>query len=146
MRVLVADDQDEVRLVVVAALAGMEVLEARDGREALALLSSTTVDVLVLDVMMPTLDGFQVVELVRHDERLRTLPVVMLTAKASETDHVRAFLAGADAYVIKPFEPDDLLLIVCDLSARSPEQRAQLRRAELARARLLMQVEDSFGP
>lgn len=146
MRVLVAEDHEEVRLVVAAALAGMEVLEARDGREALALLLSTPVDVLLLDIMMPKLDGFDVVDLVRRDERLRALPVVMLTAKAGESDHLRAFLAGADAYVTKPFDPDELLALLCDLKALSPEQRAKLRRAELAKARLLMQVEDSFGP
>jgi DNA-binding response OmpR family regulator len=92
---------------------------------------------------MPHLDGFAVVAEVRAG-RHADLPVVMLTARAGEGDHVRAFGAGADAYVTKPFDPDALLAVLEAVLRSGPRERARRRDAELARARLLTQIERVF--
>jgi CheY-like chemotaxis protein len=147
MRILVVDDSAAIRLIVQHALRGHEVIEADSGTAALDLLERTAgdIDLILLDIMMPGLSGYGVLARLRADVRLRDLPVVMLTAKAGEHDHVAAFRAGADGYLTKPFDIDDVLGVLAEVAGRTPQERARYREAELSRAELLAQIESSFG-
>ena len=145
MRVLVVDDEYDIRYLVQAALEHCDVLTAADGPSALALLRHTAIDVVLLDVMMPGMDGFAVLRRIRADEQYRDMPVVMLTAKAGEHDHVRAFRDGADAYLTKPFGMDDLEDTLTRVSLLTPTERSVTRAEELSRAQLLVQIEHTFG-
>lgn len=144
MRVLVVDDDADVRQVLRLSLAGHHVLEAADGTSALALLARADVDVVLLDLMMPDLDGFSVLRRLRADESLRDLPVVMLTACGSERDHERGFRAGADAYLTKPFDVDVLEERLAHVVAASPAHRRAEREAAAGQARLLRSLEQTF--
>ena len=99
--VLVADDDDDILLLVTTRLRrdGFEVVSARDGDEALALAQEQRPAVAVLDIGMPGLDGLEVARRIRADDELRGMRVVLLTAKAQESDVRRGFTAGADLYV-----------------------------------------------
>ena len=107
---LVADDDDDILLLVTTRLRrdGFEVVSARNGDEALALAREQRPDVAVLDIGMPGLDGLEVLGRIRADDELREMRVVLLTAKAQESDVRRGYTAGADLYVRKPFSPAEL--------------------------------------
>jgi len=109
--ILVADDDADLRDILRSVLepAGYEVLEAPDGAAALELIRSRTPDLLVLDYMMPHLTGPQVCERLKQDTLLRHVPIIMLTGKSEVQDKVDGITAGADDYVVKPFEPLELL-------------------------------------
>jgi DNA-binding response OmpR family regulator len=117
-RILVVDDDADVRGLVRELLerAGATVSEAADGREALRLLYDVRPDVIVLDVTMPELDGWQTLERVRD---LTEVPVLMLTARDTELEKVRGLRAGADDYVTKPFGRQELLARVGVLLRRA---------------------------
>jgi DNA-binding response OmpR family regulator len=108
--VLVAEDDEDILVLVTTRLRldGFNVLEARDGEQALALLRERRPLVAVLDIGLPGLDGLEVLQRIRADDELRGTPVLLLTAKAQEADVRRGFDAGADAYVRKPFSPAKL--------------------------------------
>lgn len=89
--------------------ASFEVLRASDGGEALAHLNQRTPDIVILDVMMPVVDGHEVLRQIRENEALRHIPVIMLTMRDSEPDVVGAFQTGASDYLAKPFMSGDLL-------------------------------------
>lgn len=146
MRILVAeDDPDVARLLdVVFSGFGHQVTVVADGREAITELQARNFDVAVLDVMMPQVDGFEVVRFVRRDPKLRELPLVMLTAKGNEESHVQGFTAGADAYVTKPFRPVELHETVLEVAAASPDERRVEREAERSRAEFLRKLEHRF--
>ena len=144
MRVLVVDDDAGVRQVLRLSLSGHSVLEAADGRSALALLARADVDVVLLDLMMPDLDGFSVLRRLRADERLRDLPVVLLTARGSERDHETAFRSGADAYLTKPFDLDVVEERLVSVVATSPAGRRAEREEAAGQAHLLRALEQSF--
>jgi DNA-binding response OmpR family regulator len=116
--VLVADDDDDILLLVTTRLRrdGFEVISARNGEEALALAQERRPDVAVLDIGMPMLDGLEVLARMRADETLKGMRVLLLTAKAQESDMRRGYEAGADAYVRKPFSPSDLSARVRELA------------------------------
>lgn len=143
-RILVVDDDAGVRGVIELALDGYELFFAEDGLEALDVLERQEVDVVVLDVMMPRLDGVETLRRIRLGETTGDLPVVMLTARVGEDDHMRGYQAGADAYVTKPFDPDDLVAVVEEVRTRTPEARERFRQNEKAKAALLRQVERRF--
>jgi DNA-binding response OmpR family regulator len=115
--VLVADDDEDILLLVTTRLRrdGFDIISARSGDEALALVRERRPALAVLDIGMPGLDGVQVLEQIRADDDLRAMTVVLLTAKAQESDVRRGFDAGADAYVKKPFSPADLSARVREL-------------------------------
>ena len=106
-RILVVDDEARVREMIEFRLRqfGYEVLQAANGRDALAMASQEKPDLVLLDVMMPELDGFQVCRRLKQGEATRDIPVVMLTAKAEAKDVTRAFNSGAVDYVVKPYDP-----------------------------------------
>ncbi|MBI3362368.1 MAG: response regulator [Chloroflexi bacterium] len=107
LRLLIADDNpDTIRLLtLLLQTAGHTVISAASGREALARLASETADMILLDVMMPDMDGFGVLEEVR---KTSSAPILMLTALSNRAAVERGFQLGADDYVVKPFSPDQL--------------------------------------
>ncbi|HET6866333.1 MAG TPA: response regulator [Solirubrobacteraceae bacterium] len=109
--ILVADDEEDLRELVTYRLSrsGYQVIGAGDGQEALELAAARTPDLMVLDVMMPKLDGYELTRRVRAEAALRSIPVILLTARSQESDIDRGFEVGADDYLKKPFNPDELV-------------------------------------
>ncbi len=137
-RILVIEDEpDLVELVRInLELSGHEVLSAADGAEGLTAARHERPDLILLDVMMPVLDGWQVLLALKEDAELEDIPVVMLTALSEERDLIRGHLQGAIRYVTKPFEMRELLRVIEEgLAPLSDEERAERRR----RTRLLLQ-------
>ena len=116
--VLVADDDEDILLLVTTRLRrdGFEVVQARDGDEALAAARELRPDVAVLDIGMPGLDGLAVLQALREDPELAGTRVLLLTAKAQEQDVRRGLDLGADEYVKKPFSPLELSAAVSRLA------------------------------
>jgi DNA-binding response OmpR family regulator len=108
--VLVAEDDDDILDLVVFDLEdeGYDVLTARNGEEAIALALERHPDLVLLDVAMPGLDGYEVTRRLRADASTHGTPVVLLTARAQVKDVIAGFEAGANDYVTKPFRPDEL--------------------------------------
>lgn len=109
--ILVVEDQKEIREVVSRYLEneGYETFLAKDGFEALEIFNSNTIHLVLLDVMMPGIDGFEVLKELR---KISEVPVIMLTARQEETDRIKGFDTGVDDYVIKPFSAKELMLRV----------------------------------
>jgi len=128
-RVLVIDDEPDVLLLcrINLAHAGHEVLEALDGETGLKLARESQPDVIVLDLMMPAMDGYQILRALWDDESTRALPVIVLTAKAQVEDQIRSRQDGAVEFLTKPFPPDRLLSSVDRVAKMSPEELAQRR-------------------
>jgi DNA-binding response OmpR family regulator len=139
--VLVVDDEAPIRLLCRVNLEaeGIEVVEASDGPTGLEAARRTSPDVILLDVMMPGLDGWQVAEKLIDDERTSGIPIVFLTARAEMRDRARGLDIGGVDYVTKPFNPVELASLVRDALDRVArgEQEA-LRREKLAELRASM--------
>jgi PAS domain S-box-containing protein len=138
-KILVVDDKPDILLLCRLNLeaAGYEVVEANDGRAALELIARKDPDLVVLDVMMPGVDGWQVLSSIRADSRTRDLPVIMLTAKASERDQIHGWQLGATDYLTKPFGREALLSTTRKaLRARPGAELDQRRRQKIAELRL----------
>jgi DNA-binding response OmpR family regulator len=120
-RLLVVDDDEDIRalLRLILERGGFEVDEQADGRAALRAFHQGNHDLVVLDVTMPDLDGWEVLDRIRD---LSEVPVLMLTARDSESDRVRGLRAGADDYVAKPFDRDELLERIRGLLRRAPRE------------------------
>ncbi len=135
--VLVVDDAADIRLLQRAVLdrSGFSVVEADGGPDALAALArEPRPDAVVLDVQMPVMDGWQTLAAIRSDPRLCDVPVILCTVKAGPTDTERAWRAGCDGYLSKPFPLARLVEEVETALARTVEQREAVRRAWLSRA------------
>lgn len=113
-KILVVDDERHiVRLVEVnLARAGYDVVVAYDGVEALEVFAKEKPDMVVLDVMMPRMDGFEVLKKLQADPNSQDVPVIMLTAKAQDADIFRGWSSGVSSYLTKPFNPRELLTFV----------------------------------
>jgi DNA-binding response OmpR family regulator len=138
-KILVIDDDPDVRTLCRLNLgwAGHEVLEAEGGQQALDMMAAAAPDALVLDIMMPVVDGLDVLRSVRSHPATRELPVVVISARVGVEDQVRGLETGADAYVTKPFSPETLTAMVeCALGADAEERRGwrEARLRELAEA------------
>src|SRR5204862_221251 len=122
VKILAVDDERHVvRLIEVnLARAGYEVTAASDGREALEQIAQSRPDLVILDVMMPHMDGFEVLRNLRTNPETSRIPVIMLTVKAQDADIFHGYATGANAYLTKPFSPMELLAAVnALLAARS---------------------------
>lgn len=110
MKVLIAEDEKDIRRLVVFTLerAGYEVLEAPDGREALRLATENQPNLILLDIMMPFLNGYEVCRKLRQITELKDTPIVLLSAKAQNYEIGEGLQAGATDYLIKPFIPREL--------------------------------------
>jgi DNA-binding response OmpR family regulator len=143
-RVLVIDDEAPIRLLCRVNLEaeGMEVLEAADGPKGLERAREEQPDVVLLDVMMPGLDGWRVAEELLVDDRTRDIPIIFLTARAEFRDRAKGLDIGGVDYVTKPFNPLELAPLVEDLLQRiSRGERDELRGEKLAELRALMDRE-----
>ena len=141
-RVLVIDDEAPIRLLCRVNLEAekMEVLEASDGPTGLEKARNEEPDVILLDVMMPGLDGWQVAEELLNDERTRSIPIVFLTARAEVRDRARGLDLGGIDYVTKPFNPTELAPLVRELVQRVDQgQREEVRREKIAELRDLIE-------
>jgi two-component system, OmpR family, response regulator MtrA len=120
-RVVVADDDEDVRDLVRFKLeqVGMDVVGVGDGAAALEACREHGPDLVLLDLMMPGMSGLDVCRSLRASDTLAAVPVIMLTARAQESDIAQGFEAGADDYVVKPFSPRELSSRVQALLARS---------------------------
>ena len=143
-RVLVIDDESPIRLLCRVNLEaeGMEVLEAADGPSGLEKARAEIPDVILLDVMMPGLDGWRVAEELLEDDRTESIPIVFLTARAELRDRARGIDLGGVDYVTKPFNPVELAPLVRDLIERVERgERDDLRREKLSELRSLLERE-----
>ena len=116
-RILVAEDERDIRDLIVFTLTfgGYEVLQAKDGEEALSLVDSEPVSLVVLDVIMPKMNGFQVCRKIKTSERHSAIKVILLTSKSQEADKFWGKKQGADLYMTKPFQVEDFLSNVASL-------------------------------
>jgi chemosensory pili system protein ChpA (sensor histidine kinase/response regulator) len=115
--VMVVDDSVTVRKVTSRFLErqGMEVITARDGVDAMTLLRDNTPDVMLLDIEMPRMDGFEVANQVRHHNKLSNLPIIMITSRTGDKHRERAFSIGVNKYLGKPYQEMDLLRAITEL-------------------------------
>jgi two-component system alkaline phosphatase synthesis response regulator PhoP len=141
-RVLVIDDEAPIRLLCKVNLEaeGMDVLEAADGPSGLEKAREEHPDVILLDVMMPGLDGWRVAEALLEDGRTREIPIIFLTARAEFRDRARGLDIGGVDYVTKPFNPLELAPLVESLLDRLRRgERDELRTEKLSELRALME-------
>ncbi len=144
IKVLVIDDEAPIRLLCRVNLEaeGMDVLEAADGPSGLRKAQAEAPDVILLDVMMPGLDGWRVAEELLDDQRTEGIPIVFLTARAELRDRARGIDLGGVDYVTKPFNPVELAPLVRDLIARVERgERDELRRQKLTELRSMLERE-----
>lgn len=122
VRILIIDDyQNLVELMALRLRAeGYEVLTAFDGMQGLQLARTKNPDLIILDVLLPKMDGFKVCRLLKFDERFRKTPIIMLTSRASDIDRQMGMSMGADAYFLKPYDPSVLLQEIHDRVCESP--------------------------
>ena len=118
-RVLVVDDDPDIRLICATNLTldGFDVIEAGDGQEGLERLDEGAPDLVLLDISMPVLDGFELATAVRRNTRTRDVPVVFLTGEATREAEERAFAIGAAGYFTKPFDPGAISRFISDVLA-----------------------------
>jgi CheY-like chemotaxis protein len=130
-RILIVDDESSIRTICRVNLEsdGMTVAEAVDGRDALATVGRLGPELVLLDVMMPDVDGWQVAAELASDPATRDIPVVFISARASREDKARAQELGAVGYIVKPFDPIELAGFVRQVIARFRDgEREQLNR------------------
>lgn len=132
-KILAVDDEKAiVRLVQVnLEREGYEVVTAYDGREALEKVASERPDLIVLDVMMPYMDGFEVLQQLKKSPETRDIPVIMLTAKAQDADVFRGWQSGVDCYLTKPFNPMELKAFVKRVFKSLEDEAQGERRIQL---------------
>jgi len=132
-KILAVDDEKAiVRLVQVnLEREGYQVVTAYDGREALENVASERPDLDVLDVMMPYMDGFEVLQQLKKDPETRDIPVIMLTAKAQDADVFRGWQSGVDCYLTKPFNPMELKAFVKRVFKSIEDEQDGDRRIQL---------------
>lgn len=144
-RILIADDEADMRGLLREILreSGHELHEASDGEEALSLVAAVHPDLLVLDLMMPNTDGFEVLKMMAVAGFAAT-KVLIVTAKTSENDWARGYALGADLYLTKPFDPEEFVDAVDKALTTSREDLRAQRDVEQGKAELLSQLETMF--
>lgn len=129
-RLLVVDDDPGLLLAVSETLRteGYDVKTARRGAEALVIVAQILPDLIISDIRMPGMDGYQLVRNLRSNARTRLVPIVFLTAKDEIADRIQGFRTGVDAYLTKPFEPEELVAIVQGILNRVERTHSDLAR------------------
>ena len=145
-RLLVVDDDPDILklLEVVFTQEGHKVICATDGETALEVIKEEPPELCVLDVMMPKKDGFMVLKELKASGLRDTTKILLLTARTTEADWLRGYRLGADRYVTKPFDNDELVKAVDDLLGMDREEIRARRQQELDRAQLLSRLESLF--
>ena len=123
-KILVVDDEEMIRKIIskYAAFEGHEVTEAKDGLEAIELCRNNAFDILIIDIMMPELDGFSACREIR---KTSDIPIIMLSARGEEYDKINGFELGVDDYVVKPFSAKELMLRVDAIMKRTEKKKEQ---------------------
>jgi two-component system, OmpR family, phosphate regulon response regulator PhoB len=127
-RVLVIEDDKNILKLIRYNLekAGFVCITTITGEDAFDILDKEQVDLIILDIMLPTIDGFEICKRVKQDQRYKNMPVIMLTAKGEEVDKIVGFELGADDYIVKPFSPRELVLrIKAVLKRNAPKEGSQ---------------------
>ena len=129
-RLLVVDDEPNLLRAVAACLKteDYEVSTARSGHEALMQLAEAVPDLIISDIRMPGMDGYKLARQLRGSPRTALVPIVFLTAKDETADRIEGFRAGIDAYLTKPFEPDELIAVVNGILSRVERTHSQIAR------------------
>ena len=129
-RLLVVDDEPNLLRAVAACLKAedYEVSTARSGHEALMQLAEAVPDLIISDIRMPGMDGYKLARQLRGSPRTALVPIVFLTAKDETADRIEGFRAGIDAYLTKPFEPDELIAVVNGILNRVERTHSQIAR------------------
>jgi DNA-binding response OmpR family regulator len=111
IKILVSEDNPDIRKILVMRLEinGYDVIQAQDGEEALDRIKKDSPDLVILDLMMPKISGFEVCRMIKFDEKYKDIPIIVLSALDQQADREQAIENGADAYFIKPFDLDLLL-------------------------------------
>lgn len=135
-KILVVEDDRHISKLLKYNLekSGYDCILADDGEEALKLLDKQQISLIILDIMLPKMDGFEVCRLIKQNEKFNTVPIVMLTAKGEEVDRIVGLELGADDYVLKPFSPRELILRIKAVLRRgkTPESEKDIiKRGEL---------------
>lgn len=119
-RLMVVEDDARLLAAITACLrqSGYEIMTARNGEEALVRIAETIPDLIVSDVLMPRADGYSLVAKLRSNPRTDLIPVVFLTAKDNRGDRLNGIRAGVDAYLVKPFEPEELIIVIENILER----------------------------
>jgi len=130
-RLLVVEDNFRLLQAINVCLtkAGFEVMTARDGNAALERIAETIPDLIVSDIMMPGMDGFSLAAQIRANPRTDLIPIVFLTAKETRQDRIAGFKVGIDAYLVKPFEPDELVAAIENILSRVSRTHRRVARA-----------------
>ena len=118
-KVLIVDDEPAILLALnhLMLKEGHEVITAKNGNEAIEYLQSYIPDIVILDVMMPGIDGFEVAQYIRSQDQLKDLSIIFLTARGQGEDRMKGYDVGAERYLVKPFDNKELLDIVKDTLA-----------------------------
>jgi len=142
-RILIVDDEPKLLGAVAETLSeeGYQVATANSGMEALLRLAESMPDLIISDIRMPGMDGYQLVSTLRSNPRTELIPIIFLSAKGKREDRITGFRNGVDAYVTKPFDPEELLVIIANILSR-----AARISAELARLMNTSKVEDPAIP
>lgn len=128
-KILIADDEPSLRLLVRATLSAdksLELIEAVDGNEALAKAQTELPNLLLLDVMMPGLSGFEVCERMKNDPKTKDIVVIMLTAKGQQSDKDWAISVGTDYFLTKPFSPIELYNLIEKILSKSKSEEKEV--------------------
>ena len=122
-KILVVDDEEHIVRVVKDRLEafGYEVETAYDGQVGLEKAKTVNPDLMILDLMLPKLDGYQISRMLKFDIKYKHIPIILFTARAQENDKIMGQQVGADAYITKPFVPDILLAKIKELLERDPK-------------------------
>ncbi len=120
-KIVLAEDEPQIARLIEFKLRkeGYQVTWKENGEEALVAIKEEKPDLILLDVMMPVMDGYEVLRQIKEDENLKSIPVIMLTARAQERDVVKGIDLGAQDYITKPFHPAELLVQVKRILAKS---------------------------
>jgi len=126
-RILAVDDEPKVLAVIKKRLefAGFEVITATEGLEGLKKARSESPDLIVLDLILPNLSGFQVCRLLKGDNSYKAIPILMLSARSQEKDVNEGMRVGADFYMTKPYDPDAFVAKIQELLAEAEKKKAE---------------------
>ena len=129
-RLLVVDDEAILLKAVAATLRaeGYEVTSERSAADALVAISRSTPDLIISDIRMPGMDGYEFARVLRTIDRTALIPIMFLTAKGERKDRIEGFRSGVDAYLTKPFDPDELLAVISGILSRVERTSSEISR------------------